>query len=171
MATSALVCSLMGLVAPAGVSYLADFPSELGRAGGEVVLRRALRGEAPPRGTRIEGSDADDAAMKAVLDATLEPDETYLTLSSKDFLYAIVDRQNPLYANQSPLMLSGDASQEFALEELADAECVYVLMPRDACPRRTGSTSPSSTTGWPRSSSSATSPSCASTARTTTSGA
>ena len=160
----------MGLVAPAGVSYLADFPSELGRAAEKWSSAERYE-ESPTEGTRVEGSDADDAAMKAVLDATLEPDETYLTLSSKDFLYAIVDRQNPLYANQSPLMLSGDASQEFALEELADAECVYVLMPRDACPRRTGSTSPSSTTGWPRSSSSATSPSCASTARTTTSGA
>lgn len=137
VATSALVCSLMGIVAPAGVSYLADFPSELGRAAEKWSSAERYE-ESPTEGTRVEGSDADDAAMKAVLDATLEPDETYLTLSSKDFLYAIVDRQNPLYANQSPLMLSGDASQEFALEELADAECVYVLMPRDAWPTADG---------------------------------
>lgn len=137
VAASALVCSLMGLVAPAGAEYLAGFPSEIGRAAGKWSSVEQYK-ESPAAGTRVEGSDADDAAMKAVLDATLEPDETYLTLSSKDFLYAIVDRQNPLYANQSPLMLSGDASQEYALEEIADAECVYVLMPRDAWPTADG---------------------------------
>lgn len=127
---SALVCVAYGLAIQNGVSYLGGFLSDAQRAVREWSSPESYR-EVPVGGSRVTGSDEDDATLCQILDATLEPDETYLTLSSTDYLYAITGRRNPLYVNQSPLMLNGDTGQEYALEEIDEARPVYVLMARD----------------------------------------
>lgn len=134
-AASALVCAAYGLAVADGASFLGGFTSDAVKAVDEWTSPESYK-ETPEVGSRVTGwgSDVDDSTLCQILDATLGEDETYLTLSSTDYLYAITGRKNPLYVNQSPLMLSGDTSQEYALEEIEAAQPVYVLMPRDGWP-------------------------------------
>jgi len=67
--------------------------------------------------------------FKEVLDKLLLPDETYFDFSSTNYYHALVGRKNPLYVNQTPLLLNGDRSQDFALEQLKAAKIPMVLMP------------------------------------------
>lgn len=81
-------------------------------------------------GTRVEGELPDDAKrLKEILDTTLEKNETYFDFASVNYFYALVGRKNPVYANQSPLLINGDSSQEFALQGLKEIRPRYVLMP------------------------------------------
>ncbi|MDN4620695.1 hypothetical protein QCD85_21440 [Paenibacillus sp. PsM32] len=81
--------------------------------------------------TRVTGTMPKDASLlKEILDLTLKPDETYFDFSSSNYFYALVGRENPIYANQSPLILNGDRSQDLALEELKTKKVKYALIPR-----------------------------------------
>lgn len=82
--------------------------------------------------SRVKGAavSGEAAELKTILDDTLPPDATYFDFSSLNYYYALTGRKNPLYANQSPLMLSGDAGQNDALQELKKNDVVYVLMPK-----------------------------------------
>ena len=107
---------------------------------GENLLSQALYSESYSEqyesvyafnGTRVEGNvrPAQAEELKQVLDVLLEPDETYFDLSSQNYFYALVGRENPVYVNQSPLMISGDAGQEYALDEIAKVSPPLVLLP------------------------------------------
>lgn len=68
--------------------------------------------------------------FKSITDQLLAADETYIDFSSKNYLYALVGRKNPLYVNQSPLMLNGDDMQKMALDEIKSSKAPMVLMPK-----------------------------------------
>lgn len=82
-------------------------------------------------GTRVSGPilTGDSANLKNVLDTVLEPGETYFDFASADYFYALVERKNPVYVNQSPLMIADDATQECALEQIKKTKPPIVLMP------------------------------------------
>ncbi|RRJ62203.1 hypothetical protein EHV15_04000 [Paenibacillus oralis] len=80
--------------------------------------------------SRVSGEEPDDVKqLKKILDSTLAEEETYFDFSSSNYYYALVNRRNPIYANQSPLMLSGDKTQELALNEIKSQKPAFVLMP------------------------------------------
>lgn len=81
--------------------------------------------------TRIrETHDFSDAKhFKNVLDHLLKEGETYFDFSSTNYYYALTGRKNPLYVNQSPLLLNGDDSQKMTLEQLKKANVPLVLIP------------------------------------------
>lgn len=84
----------------------------------------------PFKGTRVVGDLPTDAKdLKEIIESTLNKEETYFDFSSSNYLYALVGRKNPIYANQSPLMLSGDKTQELALKELKSKKPALILMP------------------------------------------
>jgi hypothetical protein len=68
-------------------------------------------------------------AFKGILDKLLQPHETYFDFSSKNYYHALTKRKNPLYVNQTPLMINGDKSQDMALEQIRAAKVPIVLMP------------------------------------------
>ncbi|MFD1776547.1 hypothetical protein [Paenibacillus rhizophilus] len=80
-------------------------------------------------GSRVRGELSDATQLKDILDATLKKDETYFDFSSTNYFHALVNRKNPIYANQSPLMISDDTTQKLALKEIKLNNPSYVLMP------------------------------------------
>lgn len=82
-------------------------------------------------GTRIRGPSmpSDAESLKKVLDTVLIPQETYFDFASVDYFYALVRRKNPVYVNQSPLMISNDLTQKYALQQIEEAKPPIVLMP------------------------------------------
>ena len=82
-------------------------------------------------GTRIRPSFdfSEFKTFKRLLDALLKPDETYFDFSSKNYYYALVERKNPCYLNQTPLMINGDKAQDLTLEQIIAAKVPIVLMP------------------------------------------
>ncbi|QWU15801.1 hypothetical protein SAMN04487895_10218 [Paenibacillus sophorae] len=80
-------------------------------------------------GSRVRGELSDATQLKDILDATLKKDETYFDFSSTNYFFALVNRKNPIYANQSPLMISDDTTQRLALKEIKLNNPPYVLMP------------------------------------------
>lgn len=67
--------------------------------------------------------------FKNVLDAVLKPGETYFDFSSTNYYFALVGRKNPVYVNQSPLLINGDDSQHLTLDQIRKAGVSLVLMP------------------------------------------
>ena len=67
--------------------------------------------------------------FKSILDQVLKPEETYFDFSSNNYYHALTGRKNPLYVNETPLMLNGDVSQKIALEEIKKKNISIVLMP------------------------------------------
>lgn len=82
-------------------------------------------------GTRISGSvmQSDAESLKLILDTVLTPQETYYDFASVNYLYALVGRKNPVYVNQSPLMISDDLTQKYALQQIKTSNPPIVLMP------------------------------------------
>ena len=82
-------------------------------------------------GTRVRlSSDLSEVqTFKKLLDAILKPNETYFDFSSKNYYYALVERKNPCYLNQTPLMINGDKGQDLTIEEIKAAKTPIVLMP------------------------------------------
>lgn len=68
--------------------------------------------------------------FKGILDVVLEPDETYFDFASLNLYHALVERKNPTYVNQSPLLLNGDDSQKMAIEEIKNAKTPIVIVPK-----------------------------------------
>lgn len=63
------------------------------------------------------------------LDASLAKDESYYDFSSTNLFHVLTGRKNPVYINQSPLMLNGDKAQDFELGYLKKKNISVVLMP------------------------------------------
>ncbi|WP_298146239.1 hypothetical protein [Flavobacterium sp.] len=84
------------------------------------------------KGTRVNATfDSTEAKnLKSILDSYLEPEETYFDFASVNYYYALVHRQNPIYVNQSPLLLNGEKAQQNVVNQLEDKRIPVVLMPR-----------------------------------------
>lgn len=69
--------------------------------------------------------------LKNILDKTLLPNETYIDFTNQTFLYPLVQRQKPVYVNQSPGLLSGEYTQEEFIKqcESMSEKIPFVLMP------------------------------------------
>ncbi|MEW5676548.1 hypothetical protein ABGT15_09570 [Flavobacterium enshiense] len=67
--------------------------------------------------------------FKKFLDKVLTKDQTYYDFSSTNFYHALTDRKNPVYVNQSPLMLNGDKAQDIEIGYLKEKNITIVLMP------------------------------------------
>ncbi|MFM9328689.1 hypothetical protein [Paenibacillus mesotrionivorans] len=88
--------------------------------------------EEPKRflGSRLEGSIPIDANhLKQILNTILAPEETYFDFASVNYYYALVERKNPVYVNQSPLLISGDKSQNYTIEQIQNSNSPIVIMP------------------------------------------
>ncbi|TYA11814.1 hypothetical protein FRY98_13745 [Paenibacillus faecis] len=80
--------------------------------------------------TRVNGDIPNDIEeLKNIFDVFLSQGETYFDFSSSNYLHSIVGRKNPVYVNQSPLMLSGNRTQKMALNEIKSTKPIFVLMP------------------------------------------
>lgn len=55
--------------------------------------------------------------LEFLLDELLQENETFLDLTNQTLLYALMNREKPVYVNQSPALLSGELSQQLFLEE------------------------------------------------------
>ena len=84
-------------------------------------------------GTRVRGSvmPPDAENLKSILDTVLTQQETYFDFASVNYFYALVGRRNPVYVNQSPLMICDDSTQKYALQQIKATEPPVVLMPID----------------------------------------
>lgn len=82
-------------------------------------------------GTRVRPTlDLSEAkTFKNLLDNVLKADETYFDFSSKNYYYALTERKNPCYLNQTPLMINGDKGQDFVLDQIKNSKIPIVLMP------------------------------------------
>lgn len=67
--------------------------------------------------------------FKSFLDKSLAKDETYYDFSSTNLFHVLTNRKNPSYINQTPLMLNGDAAQDFEIENIKKNNISIVLMP------------------------------------------
>lgn len=82
-------------------------------------------------GTRLKVTfdQSEVTFFKKFLDASLTKDETYYDFSSTNFYHVLTNRKNPVYVNQSPLMLNGDKAQDFEINYLKEKNISIVLMP------------------------------------------
>lgn len=63
--------------------------------------------------------------------ALMDGEETYLDFTNQSLLYALSDKEKPVYVNQSPGLLSGEYSQERFIEQVEERkeDVVFALMP------------------------------------------
>jgi hypothetical protein len=82
-------------------------------------------------GSRVKGPvmPADAQNLKNVLDTVLTPQETYFDFTSMNYFHALVGRRNPVYVDQSPLLIQTDTVQKYALQEIKNAKPPIVLVP------------------------------------------
>jgi len=78
---------------------------------------------------RVTFDQSEIQFFKNFLDASLEKDETYYDFSSTNFFHVLTGRKNPVYVNQSPMMLNGDKAQDFEINYLKEKNISVVLMP------------------------------------------
>lgn len=112
-------------------SVLKHENSKLAETFGSLSFQEQFLTAVDFKGTRVDGSfDVSEIkAFKETLDKLLAPNETYFDFSSKNYYHALTERRNPLYVNQTPLMINGDKSQQMALEQIKKANPPIVLMP------------------------------------------
>ncbi|WP_183862093.1 hypothetical protein [Pectinatus brassicae] len=67
--------------------------------------------------------------LKGFFDNNLSDNETYLDFTNQTFLYAFLNRKNPVYINQSPALVNGEKGQENFLKEIKNKDIPFVLMP------------------------------------------
>jgi hypothetical protein len=81
-------------------------------------------------GSRVTpGTDKSETEyLKSILDCILNKEETYFDFSSTNYYHALVGRKNPLYVNQTPILLNGDRAQENALNTIKSQNIKVVLM-------------------------------------------
>lgn len=69
--------------------------------------------------------------LKEVFDNVLNDDESYIDFTNQTLLYALTDRKNPVYINQSPGLLSGESLQQTFIKQCEERKdkLPFVLMP------------------------------------------
>lgn len=76
-----------------------------------------------------EELEANALPLETICELFLKEDETYAELLNKDFLYAVLLRESPMYMCQAPLLVSGEATQEALVNQIDTAHCPIVLLP------------------------------------------
>ena len=56
--------------------------------------------------------------LKIVMDEILDEKETYMDLSNQTLLYTFLQKEKPVYVNQSPGLLSGEKTQQYFIDEV-----------------------------------------------------
>lgn len=128
------------LVASLATIILINVNSQSYKGGGSSLISNALSSSSYSEqytpsfafnGTRVRGEkmpqDAKD--LKIILDSVLAQSETYFDFASVNYFYALVGRKNPVYVNQSPLMICDDKTQEYALEQIQSNNPPICLVP------------------------------------------
>ncbi len=64
-------------------------------------------------------------------DLVLEENETYIDFTNNTELYALVERKNPVYVNQSPGLVNGEKGQVNFINSVCESKIPIVLMPAD----------------------------------------
>lgn len=73
--------------------------------------------------------DKEILAYQNIMNLLLEDDETYIDFMTRTFIYSAIGRRCPVYVAQSPLILSGEYSQEqFVAEIQADIDNIPVAI-------------------------------------------
>lgn len=73
--------------------------------------------------------DKEILAYQNIMNLLLEDDETYVDFMTRTFIYSAIGRKCPVYVAQSPLLLSGEYSQErFVAELQADIDDIPVAI-------------------------------------------
>lgn len=67
--------------------------------------------------------------LKLLFDRTLSKQQTFLDFSDSPYLYALTNRQTPMYINQTPAFLSDEVTQKSFLEEISKYSIPYVVYP------------------------------------------
>ncbi len=57
---------------------------------------------------------------KVAMDTLLADDETFIDFMNRSFVYSVIGRESPVYATQSPIMLSGEFTQRMFIKEIKD---------------------------------------------------
>ncbi len=111
-----------------GFGYLMEYaPFEIVQASmSEQVLpkiRQSLREDRSYKRQRVtlepemrEWCDKYEFAMNTLLN----DDETFLDFMNRSFVYSVIGRESPVYATQSPIMLSGEFTQRMFIKEISD---------------------------------------------------
>ncbi len=68
--------------------------------------------------------------LQDICNTVLSDNETFADFINEDFLYSVIGRRFPVYMSQSPLMVSGEFTQEMFIDEISE-DCPLVLMPTD----------------------------------------
>ena len=56
--------------------------------------------------------------VKKVCDTLLNENETYLDMSNQNLMYVFIDKEKPVYVNQTPALVSGEETQQIYIEEV-----------------------------------------------------
>lgn len=78
---------------------------------------------------RVTFDQSEIQFFKSFLDTSLEKDQSYYDFSSTNFFHVLTGRKNPVYVNQSPMMLNGDKAQDLEIKYLKEKNISVVLMP------------------------------------------
>ena len=81
--------------------------------------------------TRLTINLSEVKLFEKILNTVLKPKETYFDFSSNNYYHALVGRKNPVYVNQSPILLNGDVSQITAINQIKKADVALVIMPNN----------------------------------------
>lgn len=65
--------------------------------------------------------------LKMIFDATLTPGQTYFDYSHQTTLYALTNRNKPVYTNQSPSELNAEFDHLMFVREIEEMDCPYAL--------------------------------------------
>lgn len=66
---------------------------------------------------------------RMIMDNLLDQDETYLDFMNRSFIYSAIERYNPVYIAQSPMLLSSDFTQEQFIKEIESNNVPVAIMP------------------------------------------
>lgn len=68
------------------------------------------------------------SSFKQFCDIYMDGDETYFDFNNTNLLYTLVEKENPVYVNQSPLLFSNFESQNNAIKQIKSHKVPFVLM-------------------------------------------
>ncbi|MCX4338288.1 MAG: hypothetical protein OSJ72_01460 [Lachnospiraceae bacterium] len=68
----------------------------------------------------INTLDEEILLYQEIMKLLLEEDETYIDFMNRSFVYSAIGRKSPVYVAQSPIMLSGEYSQERFIEDIQE---------------------------------------------------
>ncbi len=59
--------------------------------------------------------------LKTVIETLLNENETYLDFTNQTLLYSLLDKEKPVYVDQSPGLLSGEVTQKMFIKEIEES--------------------------------------------------